>query len=203
MVYKIKDNHEEFCLVTTDKAKAEECVRRLNAISRYNNNTWYEIEEGEDDVSEWVMAEEKWAIEKAQNTIRWYSKDLTDKERELATLRKLKAKLDPIITNAKAPKDMVPEMIKAIHNINLDVCVVEFFNHHKLVMHYPDGTIKTETGENYCDSSFLRVNGTPYRYMNKWDIDDDIRHVESEIKDAVREINDAKKFLAEIEQKGE
>ena len=196
----VDDNYDverrELCGATTDKAKAENFVVRMNAIANYNDGDTFEIEEGEEEQDfDFVSKAEQCAIEKAKRDIELNVRYVEDAQREIAAITTIK---ELFVGATKAPMDMVPEMIVAIQGTDCGLFVCEYFNAHKLIIHYPNGEQDVRIGENYANGSYLGINDSRFHYSNQWDFDEDLEHVEMDIAEAKENIAEAKAFLAKM-----
>ena len=186
---------KELCAATTNKAKAEEVVRRMNAISKYNDGDIFEVVESENGEFAFVEKAEQRAIKQANGVVDGNMRYIAEREREIAAITTIKS----LFSGAtKAPKDMVPEMIAAIQGTNCGLFVCEYFSAHKLVTHYPNGKKETYIGENYARCSYLGIEDSRFHYSEKWDFDEDMERIEECILEAKEEIAEAKAFLENI-----
>lgn len=185
---------KKLCAATTNKAEADEVVKRMNAISKYNNGDTYEIVKGEQDLN-FVASAERRAIEKANDVVYWKTRCVKAMQRDIDSIMTVKS----LFENAtKAPKDMVPEMIAAIKGTECGLFVCEYVSTNELVMHYPDGKRDVCIGENYEHGSYLGIEDSRFRYSEKWDYDKDIERIEEYILEAKAKIAEAKAFLEKM-----
>ena len=193
--YNLGTERKELWCATTKKAEADEVVKRMNALSKYNNGDTFEAVASENDALFLVAEAEKNAIEKAKRDIELNVRYVEDAQREIAAITTIK---ELFVGATKAPMDMVPEMIAAIQGTDCGLFVCEYFNAHKLIMHYPNGEQDVRIGENYANGSYLGINDSRFHYSNQWDFDEDLEHVEMDIAEAKENIAEAKAFLAKM-----